>query len=396
MKTGWPKVKLGEVLRCRQELPDMEELLSGRVPIVNKIGFKAGVLEFRGEPKTKTNMILIRPGDLVMSGINAIKGAIAIYPKEANSVAAATIHYSAYEVLSSQADGPFLWWFFRSRFFKNLLVAEMPEGIKSELKPSRLLLLEISLPSLQEQRRIVARIEELATLIKKVQAIREQVVEEREAFLRTVLRHIFKDLDARGTLEDVLVAPPRNGWSAQCDNNDAGTAVLSLSAVTGFHYQPFKFKRTSLPVPQDGHFWLKSGDLLITRSNTPELVGHVAIYDGNPSPCIYPDLMMRLGIREKVVERRFVWYWLQTPMVREYITKNAKGTSPTMKKISQGIVKSIPFPTNVPISEQQRIVKELDSLQSEVDTLKELQDKTVIDLDALMPSILDRAFTGRL
>ena len=46
--------------------------------------------------------------------------------------------------------------------------------------------------------------------------------------------------------------------------------------------------------------------------------------------------------------------------------------------------------------EQRRIAAELDALQVQVDGLKRLQGDTAAELDALLPSILDRAFKGRL
>jgi type I restriction enzyme S subunit len=46
--------------------------------------------------------------------------------------------------------------------------------------------------------------------------------------------------------------------------------------------------------------------------------------------------------------------------------------------------------------EQRRIVAELDALQAEVDSLKRLQAETAAELDALLPSILDRVFKGEL
>ena len=42
------------------------------------------------------------------------------------------------------------------------------------------------------------------------------------------------------------------------------------------------------------------------------------------------------------------------------------------------------------------IVAELDALQAKVDVLKKLQAETAAELDALLPSILDRAFRGAL
>jgi type I restriction enzyme, S subunit len=41
-------------------------------------------------------------------------------------------------------------------------------------------------------------------------------------------------------------------------------------------------------------------------------------------------------------------------------------------------------------------VADLDALQMEVDALKHLQGETATELDALLPSILDRAFNGEL
>jgi type I restriction enzyme S subunit len=48
------------------------------------------------------------------------------------------------------------------------------------------------------------------------------------------------------------------------------------------------------------------------------------------------------------------------------------------------------------LPEQHRVVAYLDDLQGKVDALKTLQDKTAAELDALLPSILDKAFRGEL
>jgi type I restriction enzyme S subunit len=45
---------------------------------------------------------------------------------------------------------------------------------------------------------------------------------------------------------------------------------------------------------------------------------------------------------------------------------------------------------------QRRIVAELDALQAEADALKRLQAETAVELDALRPAILDKAFKGEL
>ena len=58
-------------------------------------------------------------------------------------------------------------------------------------------------------------------------------------------------------------------------------------------------------------------------------------------------------------------------------------------------MESIPIPLP-PMSDQRRIVAYLDSLQAQVDELTALQDATQAELDALLPSVLDKAFRGEL
>jgi len=122
MKHTWPIAKLGEVLTERRETPTDDDLASGRVRIIEKISFDSGRIQLRVDGSTKTGMILVRPGDLVVSGINAAKGAIAIYDASESAPVAATIHYGAYESNRQRADVRFLWWMLRSHFFQELLL----------------------------------------------------------------------------------------------------------------------------------------------------------------------------------------------------------------------------------------------------------------------------------
>ena len=105
---------------------------------------------------------------------------------------------------------------------------------------------------------------------------------------------------------------------------------------------------------------------------------------------------MRLVVNENLADKQFVHRMLVSNQVREYIKRSAKGTSPTMKKISQGVVMRIPFPTKLSLSEQRRIVAYIDELQTKVSALAQLQAETAEELNALLPSVLDKAFKGKL
>jgi type I restriction enzyme, S subunit len=368
MSKQWPTVRLAEVLHHRKKFITIDDLTTYKRPRVQL--HARGIIQ-RDEVlgaiiKTKDQQVC-RSGEFLVAEIDAKVGGFGMVP-EALDGSIVSSHYFLFTIDDRKLDRRFLDYFIRTPKFRDQVEAQGSTNYAA-IRPAHVLGYEIPLPPLAEQQRVVVRIEELTAQINEARTLRREAAEEADALFRSALRHLVNDAKPTGQLANILTAPPRNGWSASCDNAEDGTPVLSLRAVTGFNYRSTEFKRTSLPAAQSAHFWLRPGDILITRSNTPELVGHAAIYDGHPTPCIYPDLMMRLELQNDGVEKRFVWYWLQSPIVRDFISQNAKGTSPTMKKISQGTVMAIPFPTSLPLPEQRRIVSELDMLQAAVGAL---------------------------
>src|SRR4030042_5655236 len=193
MSRPWAMVPLEEILRERQEVPAAETLANGGIRIVAKIGFNDGKIQLRNGSETKTGMILVRPGDLLVSGINAAKGAIAIYGEENTEPITATIHYGAYIPNKSRVDVNYLWWLLRSNTFRDLLLRYVPGGIKTELKAKRLLPIPVPLPSVEEQRRIVAKVEDLAAKIEEARRPRNESVNESEALAHSISRKVFRD-----------------------------------------------------------------------------------------------------------------------------------------------------------------------------------------------------------
>jgi type I restriction enzyme S subunit len=194
----------------------------------------------------------------------------------------------------------------------------------------------------------------------------------------------------------VLAVQPQNGWSPPAANHsDSGTPILTLSAVTGFRFRPDKFKFTSATIDHRRNYWVKNGDFLITRSNTPELVGHVAIASGIHTPTIYPDLIMRMNPVPDRITTEFLYYQMRSPVMRKEIPGRAQGANPTMKKISNGAVKTLPIAVP-PIAAQKAIVETLNALAEETQRLASIYERKLTALDALKKSLLHQAFTGNL
>ena len=262
-------------------------------------------------------------------------------------------------------------------------------------KAMRQLLLPIP-TDLDIQRQIVVRIEALMADLKKARILASTIRSDTDRFMEATLAEVFSKLPPnRCPLIEVIEKRPRNGWSPRCDNNPTGAPVLKLGAVLGFRFDPSAIKYTSLPTDPQAHYWVTEGDILISRSNTPDLVGHAAIYSGQPSPCIYPDLLMKMRTNPNVANPKFVTYWLRSQEARVYIRAHATGASSTMKKITQDDVCSLPFP-KITIEEQQRVVAYLDAIQTEIDEMRRLQDRDTEHINQVERAILERAFRGKL
>lgn len=122
------------------------------------------------------------------------------------------------------------------------------------------------------------------------------------------------------------------------------------------------------------------------------MLGETAIIDRDVKFAYYVSLCLIKPLRQ-VVHVPYLVHWLDSPFgtasTRQYTLGRGhlQGNLNLLRKFV------IPMPS---LEEQCRIVAYLDDLQAKVDQLKRLQAQTAAELDALLPSILDRAFRGEL
>jgi type I restriction enzyme S subunit len=166
---SWKKVKLGQFLKVRDNRFKPNDKAIADLKRIDKIDFSGEI--FISDKPSNTDMILIKKGDLVISGINVEKGAMAVYTGEEDITA--TIHYSSYSFDENTTDIEFLKSFLKSIEFKNALKEQVPGGIKTEIKPKHLLPLIVEIPTdIKDQRAVVKLLQSRNT---KVDAISSEV-----------------------------------------------------------------------------------------------------------------------------------------------------------------------------------------------------------------------------
>lgn len=443
------KVPISSILEERDGHYKPTDRKISKLKRLNKIDF-SGSIHLSDKP-TKTNMIIVEPGDLVISGINVAKGAIAVY--EGKEPITATIHYSSYIFDEKKIDISYLKRYLKSPVFIYELQNQVKGGIKTEIKAKHLLSLMIDLPDLCKQKKINEHFEsfenELEELNTELNSQSTYFVKLRQAILQEAIqgkltadwrkKNPYKkgnpDYDAESLLAfissvkeklivegkikkqkplasinreevpfdlplgwvwcrlgQVIRNPPRNGYSPKEVNYPTKIKTLKLGATTWGSFNALEYKYIDENISANSVFWLKPNDILIQRSNSIDYVGVSAIYTGKVNEFIYPDLMMKLEIVDPL-SVSFSHTVLSAPFNREYFRKNAKGAQKSMPKINQGIVNDTFFPLP-PIAEQQAIVSRVEKLLVILGELEKQVGSRKKQVEELMQTVLREAFEG--
>lgn len=246
-----------------------------------------------------------------------------------------------------------------------------------------LLSLRVVLPPLDVQRRIVDLVGALDDNI--------AALERESDGVGVLLAQAQNKLPKGGesmTLGDLLTAI-ESGTSVATNGGDLAVGsprILKVSAVRPARFSANEAKPLGeIRLPDRAR--VTEGDLLMTRSNTPDRVGYVCVADDVPADTFMPDLIWRLVPDETKTSSVFLEHALSSPLMRRRITATAVGTSESMRKVNKKGVSSVAI--ELPSLEAQAeyvatcsaLKESLTSLEREIGVLRSLRS-------SLLPALL--------
>jgi type I restriction enzyme S subunit len=195
-----------------------------------------------------------------------------------------------------------------------------------------------------------------------------------------------------------LVDGIEQGWSPQADSREPTEdewGVLKLSAVSRGTFDPTSAKALPPELDPRIEYEVKVGDFLLTRANTPSLVGDACFVAATRPMLMLCDLIYRLRLRHDRIHGRYLAYFLTVPIGRTQIEADARGTSNSMVKISQEHIKSwrVPVP---PVEEQVAIAEFLGREVDALDRMDQATLRTVQLLRERREAVIAAAVTGQL
>lgn len=438
----WVLTKVGEICSSEKDkgqkgtIPYLE---IGNIDILTK-------KYFPGKKPAVKGALLSRKGDILISRVRPMRGAITITLEKKLYVSSALTVLRPLLGIPSKYLHYFLAW---NRTFLDFLGENSTGTMYPTVKEDFILEYSIPLPPLPEQHSIVANIEELFTKLDVGVELLKKVKKQLKCYRQAVLKHAFegklteewrekhkdelelalvllerikeerRDEGRKGKKQKRKELPPVNvshlpelpkrwlwtrvgevsemiqyGTSEKAKDNPPGIPVLRMGNIQDGKIVFDNLKYFPKTWSQLDKFILQNGDVLFNRTNSAELVGKTAVYKSYYSSALFASYLIRIKINRSIYLPEILSFFINSFYGRKYIVSivsqqvgqaNVNGTKLSLMPIF------LP-----PLLEQYKIVEEIERRFSIADEVEKIAEQSLKQAERLRQSILKKAFEGKL
>ncbi len=285
-------------------------------------------------------------------------------------------------------------YFYYLNLYQNIIINELKQSTQPHLGHKAFNGYNIPLPPLEEQKRIVTKLDNLFAKIDKAIALHQKNIDEANIFMASVLNDVFVELEEKyglNILSEVVkinsgIALPSifkdkesmNGeyefFKVAQMNNDKRVmkgADLNFTLNQSKEFKIKLFPKGSILIP-------KRGGAILT--NKKRIMERDASYDSN---------IMGLKADNKILSDEFLFVYLDSINLCDFVDTS---TIPQINNKHIDMM-NISLP---PLKTQQKVVSYLDEISQKMEKIKQIQKEKMQSLKALKASILDQAFKGEL
>ncbi len=322
----------------------------------------------------------VRPRQFILSRIDARNGAFGLVPPELDG-AVVSNDFPTFSTNNERLLPEFLGWLSRTRTFIEQCQS-VSEGTTNRVRldEGRFLQVEIPLPPLEEQQRIVAKVEHLAAKIDRARVCIEDIARKCDSLCRSIIMHG----ETTPTPISALVH-----WRRPDIKVDP-SASYTFAGVYCFGRGVFRGEtRLGLDFAYKTLTQVRSGEFVY-----PKLMAWEGALGAVPPDCdgcyVTPEFPV-FQVRQDRVLPEVLDTYFKSPSVWQSLSGASTGTNVRRRRLNPRAFLNYRFP--LPAREVQ---EKLRFVRNRTDRLKALQQQTAAELDALLPSILDKAFKGEL
>jgi restriction endonuclease S subunit len=284
-------------------------------------------------------------------------------------------------------DKDFLFYFFQK--FESEIIGNKG-AVFDSISKTQIEDINILLPSISEQRRIVKILDEVFENIAKAKENTEKNLQNSKELFESYLQNVFanhgKDWEEKrlGDVYDV-----RDGTHDSPKYQKEGYALVTSKNLKRdeLDYQKIKYISEKDYLKINDRSKVHKGDILFAMIGT---IGNPVVVKVDPDFAIKNVALFKIP---KEQDSYFLKYFLDSKFVIDKMMSEARGT--TQKFVGLGYLRN--FKIQLPkLAEQKSIVKKLDTLSTETKKLEAIYKQKLADLEELKKSVLKKAFNGEL
>ena len=280
------------------------------------------------------------------------------------------------------------------RFFEAQLSAEGTGTTFNSITQKTIKELEIPVPPLSEQERIVARIEELFSELDKAVETLQTTKRKLEVYRQASVNSAYPD-ESYIRLGEIAVISGGITKGRKLDGKQTiHLPYLRVANVQNGFLDLSEMKEIELMEDEKEKYLLQYGDVLYTEGGDRDKLGRGTVWRNEIPNCVHQNHVFKARIKAEIAIPEYVAYWSMGTYARNYFYSKGKQTV-NLASINKSILSALPLPLPN-IEEQKLIVREIESRLSVCDSIEQTVDSALAQADALRQSILKEAFEGRL
>ena len=322
--------------------------------VTNTEGFvlSSSMHDFTIHSEDTSNYMVVSKNDFAYNPSRLNIGSISYFNKEGYGLISPM--YVVFHADESIVTPEYLYTVIKSVSVRNKIDALKEVGARFRFDFSRWALIQIPIPSLEEQKRIVGILD---TFMDSIENLKQQIAQRRKQYEH--YRDQLLDLEGKEGVEWKklnTVCEVINGRAYKQQELLATGKYRVLRVGNFFSNDSWYFSDLEL----DDKYYCNEGDLLYAWSAS--FGPHI----WTEEKTIYHYHIWKMNCSEEL-DKKYMFYWLQSENMRKQAFSHLHGA--TMAHLTKALMESLNVPL-LPLSEQQRIVSILDTFEASISNLE--------------------------
>lgn len=338
------------------------------------------------ETAERLHCTFLEKGDILIARLPEPLGRACIFPLEGAYITAVDI--AILRIKDISINPQYIMYLINSSTFRSQIKQYESGTTRKRISRKNLEKIEFSLPNLEIQNRIVARIEELFSKLDKAVDTLKTTKEQLAVYRQAVLKDAFSDFEKKDSIRNLttVVTSGSRGWAKYYSENGALFVRIGNLTHSGIHIDFSDIQHITPPDNAEGiRTRLQPNDVLVSITADLGSIGFVS----KKGEEAYINQHIALVRFQNSAQGRFMAWYLRSEYGQKDLLKNKRGGG----KLGLGLddIRDTPVPIVDDVTAKETVDK-IEEQLSVCNSIEKTVDTALAQTDAMRQSILKQAF----